>query len=164
MAIHYKSVKSSFLNFIPLFILFFITFNGNSVVELKSISINVNYILVYYWVLRKPEAMSYGYIFISGIITDVILGLPIGITPLALLFVATTAAYVRVVTVKISLVADWISFIPALLVGNFVYFVGLYFSNNLLDLLYMFQNSIFTFIFYPILWVPFTIISNLMKS
>ena len=164
MAIHYKSVKSSFLNFIPLFILFFITFNGNSVVELKSISINVNYILVYYWVLRKPEAMSYGYIFISGIVTDVILGLPIGITPLALLFVAGTAAYVRVVTVKISLVADWISFIPALLVGNFVYFVGLYFSNNLLDLLYMFQNSIFTFIFYPILWVPFTIISNLMKS
>ena len=124
----------------------------------------LHYILVYYWVLRKPEAMSYGYIFISGIITDVILGLPIGITPLALLFVAGTAAYVRVVTVKISLVADWISFIPALLVGNFVYFVGLYFSNNLLDLLYMFQNSIFTFIFYPILWVPFTIISNLMKS
>jgi len=164
MAIHYKSVKNSFLNFIPLFILFFITLNGNSVVELKSISINVNYILVYYWVLRKPEAMSYGYIFISGIVTDVILGLPIGITPLALLFVAATAAYVRVVTVKISLVADWISFIPALLVGNFVYFVGLYFSNNLLDLLYMFQNSIFTFIFYPILWVPFTIISNLMKS
>jgi len=164
MAIHYKSVKSSFLNFIPLFILFFITFNGNSVVELKSISINVNYILVYYWVLRKPDAMSYGYIFISGIITDVILGLPIGITSLALLFVAATAAYVRVVTVKISLVADWISFIPALLVGNFVYFVGLYFSNNLIDLLYMFQNSIFTFIFYPILWVPFTIISNLMKS
>ena len=164
MAIYYKSVKNSFLNFIPLFILFFITLNGNSVVELKSISINVNYILVYYWVLRKPEAMSYGYIFISGIVTDVILGLPIGITPLALLFVAGTAAYVRVVTVKISLVADWISFIPALLVGNFVYFVGLYFSNNLLDLLYMFQNSIFTFIFYPILWVPFTIISNLMKS
>ncbi len=164
MAIYYKSVKSSFLNFIPLFILFFITLNGNSVVELKSISINVNYILVYYWVLRKPEAMGFGYIFISGIITDVILGLPIGITPLALLFVAATAAYVRVVTVKISLVADWISFIPALLVGNFVYFVGLYFSNNLLDLLYMFQNSIFTFIFYPILWVPFTIISNLMKS
>mgnify|MGYP001301759876 CR=1 FL=1 len=164
MAIYYKSVKNSFLNFIPLFILFFITLNGNSVVELKSISINVNYILVYYWVLRKPEAMGFGYIFISGIITDVILGLPIGITPLALLFVAATAAYVRVVTVKISLVADWISFIPALLVGNFVYFVGLYFSNNLLDLLYMFQNSIFTFIFYPILWVPFTIISNLMKS
>jgi len=164
MAIYYKSARSSFLSLLPLFVLFFITFNGNSVVELGSISITVNYILVYYWVLRKPEAMSYGYIFISGIITDVILGLPIGITPLALLFVAATAAYVRVVTVKISLVTDWISFIPALLVGNFVYFVGLYFSNNSIDLLYMFQNSVFTFIFYPILWVPFTIISNLMKS
>ena len=108
----------------PLFVLFFITFNGNSVLELKYFSININYILVYYWVLRKPDTMSYGYIFISGIITDVILGLPIGITPLALLFVAATAAYVRVVTVKVSLLSDWISFIPALLVGNFVYFLG----------------------------------------
>ena len=70
----------------------------------------------------------------------------------------------RVVTVKVSLVADWVSFIPALLVGNFIYFIGLYFSNNSVDILYMFQNSIFTFIFYPILWMPFTIISNLMKS
>jgi cell shape-determining protein MreD len=164
MAIHYKSVKNSFIDLVPLFMLFFITFNGNSVLELKYISININYILIYYWVLRKPDAMSYGYIFISGVITDVILGLPIGITSLALLFVAATAAYVRVVTVKVSLVADWVSFIPALLVGNFIYFIGLYFSNNSVDILYMFQNSIFTFIFYPILWLPFTIISKLMKS
>ncbi len=164
MAIHYKSIKGSFINLVPLFVLFFITFNGNSVLELKYFSININYILVYYWVLRKPDTMSYGYIFISGIITDVILGLPIGITPLALLFVAATAAYVRVVTVKVSLLADWISFIPALLVGNFIYFVGLYFSSNAIDIVYMFQNSMFTFIFYPILWLPFTIISNLMKS
>ena len=147
MAIHYKSIKGSFINLVPLFVLFFITFNGNSVLELKYFSININYILVYYWVLRKPDTMSYGYIFISGIITDVILGLPIGITPL-----------------KVSLLADWISFIPALLVGNFIYFVGLYFSSNAIDIVYMFQNSMFTFIFYPILWLPFTIISNLMKS
>jgi cell shape-determining protein MreD len=164
MAIHYRSIKDSFINLVPLFVLFFITFNGNSVLELKYFSININYILVYYWVLRKPDTMSYGYIFVSGIITDVILGLPIGITPLALLFVAATAAYVRVVTVKVSLLADWISFVPALLVGNFIYFVGLYFSSNAVDILYMFQNSMFTFIFYPILWLPFTIISNLMKS
>ena len=68
------------------------------------------------------------------------------------------------VTVRITLVNDWISFIPALLVGNFIYFVGLYFSSNAIDIVYMFQNSMFTFIFYPILWLPFTIISNLMKS
>ena len=69
-----------------------------------------------------PQAMGYGFIFLSGIITDVVFGLPLGASPLGFLAVAAVAAYVRVVTVNISLINDWISFIPALLIANFVYF------------------------------------------
>ena len=47
--------------------------------------------------------LGYGFIFLSGIITDVMFGLPLGATALALLVVAGVAAYVRVVTVRISL-------------------------------------------------------------
>ena len=77
---------------------------------------------------------------------------------------AATAAYVRVVTVRISLMTDWISFIPAMLIANFIYFVALYFSEYSIDYLYLLTNSIFTFIFYPVLWGFFTVIFNLMKS
>ena len=159
-----KQIRLKFFELVGIFLLFFITLNGKSVIDFKILSINVHYILIYFWVLRQPQALGYGFIFLSGIITDVIFGLPIGVSALALLAVAAVAAYVRVVTVRISLVNDWISFIPALLLANFIYFMSLYFSNYSIDYLYLFKNSVFTFIFYPILWLLFTALLKLMKD
>ena len=164
MAFSFKEIKFKFLELIPLFLLFFISLNGNSVIDFKFFSINVHYILIYYWVLKRPQTLGYGFIFLSGIITDVVFGLPIGISALTLLVVASVAAYVRVKTVKVSLFYDWMSFIPALLIANFIYFVALYFSDYSIDYLYFIKNSIFTFIFYPMLWAVFSLITNFMKS
>lgn len=164
MAILFKKVKSSFLEFTPLLLLFFVSLNGYSIIDFKLFSINVHYILVYYWVLRQPGSLGYGFIFLSGIISDVIFGLPIGVTPLSLLVVASVAAYVRVVTVRISLINDWVSFLPALLLASLFYFIALYFSNFPIDYIHLIKNSFFTFIFYPILWSVFSLISNIMKN
>ena len=108
--------------------------------------------------------MGYGFIFLSGIISDIVLGFPLGINALSLLFVAGVAAYIRVVTVRMTLLNDWISFIPALLFANFIYFASLYISDYSVDYLYLLKNSIFTFIFYPILWSLFSLILNITKS
>ena len=160
----YKQSKLRFFALLPLLLLFFISLNGNSIVDLKYFSINVHYILVYYWVLRQPEALGYGFIFLSGIISDVVLGFPLGINALTLLIIAAVAAYVRVVTVRITLINDWITFIPALLIANFIYFFSLYFSNYSIDYFFLFKNSVFTLIFYPVLWGIFSLILNLAKS
>jgi len=163
MTFSFKEIKFKFLELIPLLLLFFISLNGNSVIDFKFFSINLHYILIYYWVLKRPQTLGYGFIFLSGIITDVIFGLPMGVSALTLLVVASVAAYVRVVTVRPSLFYDWISFIPALLIANFIYFIALYFSNYFVDYLHIFINSIFTFIFYPFLWVIFEILINFTK-
>jgi len=164
MAYIYKQIKYKFFELLPVLLLFFISLSGNSIVDLKFFSINVHYILVYYWVLRKPQILGNGYIFLSGIISDVIFGFPLGVNALSLLIIASVAAYIRVVTVRVTLVNDWISFIPALLFANFIYFFSLYFSNYSIDYLYLFKNSIFTFVFYPILWGIFSMMLNLSKS
>ena len=164
MAYVYKQIKFRFFELLPLLLLFFISFNGNSIINLKFFSINVHYILVYYWVLRQPQALGYGFIFLSGIISDVVFGLPLGVNALSLLIIAAVASYVRVVTVRITLVNDWISFIPALLIANFIYFLSLHFSNYSVDYVFLFKNSVFTFIFYPVLWVIFSLILNLTNS
>tara|TARA_B100000378_G_scaffold195899_1_gene159588 strand:+ start:19 stop:513 length:495 start_codon:yes stop_codon:yes gene_type:complete len=164
MVLTFKKAKFKFFGILPLVLLFFISLNGSSIINIKFFSVNIHYILVYYWVLRQPQSLGYGFIFLSGIISDVVLGFPIGINALSLLFVAGVAAYVRVVTVRITLVNDWISFIPALLFANFVYFTSLYFSNYSVEYIYLLKNSIFTFIFYPILWGLFSLILNLIKS
>ena len=163
MAYIYKQVKFKFFELLPILLLFFISLSGNSIIDLKFFSINIHYILVYYWVLRQPQSLGYGFIFLSGIISDVVFGFPLGVNALSLLIIAAVAAYVRVVTVRITLVNDWISFIPALLIANFIYFLSLHYSNYAVDYLYLFKNSIFTFIFYPVLWGAFSIFLNLTK-
>ncbi len=164
MAFIFKQIKFRFFELLPILFLFFISLNGNSLFDLKFFSINVHYILVYFWVLRRPEALGYGFIFISGLITDVVYGLPLGINALSLLTIAAVAAYVRVVTVRITLINDWISFIPAILIANFIYFLSLYFSDYSIDYFFLFKNSIFTFVFYPVLWGFFSLIINISKS
>ena len=159
----FKQAKFKFFGILPLLLLFFISLNGISVINIKFFSVNVHYILVYYWVLRQPRSLGYGFIFLSGIISDVVFGFPLGINALSLLIVAAVAAYVRVVTVRITLVSDWISFVPALLFANFIYFSSLYFSDLSVDYIYLLKNSIFTFIFYPILWGLFSLILSLTK-
>ena len=164
MGVTAKDFWGKFLNLLPLLILFFISLNGSSVVNIKFFSINIHYILVYFWVLRHPQSLGYGFIFLSGIINDVVFGLPLGINALSLLVIAGVAAYVRVVTVRITLVNDWIGFIPALLIANFVYFLSLYFSSYSIEYLLLFKNSVSTFIFYPILWLVFSFILNFSRS
>ena len=164
MAFIYKQIRYKFFELLPLLLLFFISLNGNSIIDLNFFSVNVHYILVYYWVLRRPQTLGYGFIFLSGIISDVVFGLPFGVNALSLLIVAATAAYVRVVTVRITLINDWISFIPALLIANIIYFLSLYFSNYSIDYLFLFKNSVFTFIFYPFLWGFFALLLNLIKT
>ena len=160
----YKQIKIRFFELFPVLILFFISLNGQSVIDLKFFSINVHYILVYFWVLRRPQNLGYGFIFLSGIISDVVFGFPIGVNALALLIIAAVAAYVRVVTVRITLVNDWISFIPALLLANLIYFFSLYLSNYSIDNIFLFKNSLFTFAFYPVLWALFSLILNFIKT
>ena len=64
MAIVYKQLRFRFFELLPLLILFFISLNGNSIIDLKYFSINIHYILVYYWVLRQPQSLGYGFIFL----------------------------------------------------------------------------------------------------
>ena len=164
MAFLYKQIKFRFFELLPIFLLFFISFNGNSVIDLRFFSINIHYILVYYWVLRQPNSMTYGFVFLSGIISDVVYGFPLGVNSLSLLAIAAVASYVRVVTVRITLLNDWISFIPALLIANFIYFLTLYFSDYSLSYLDLFKDSIFTVIFYPVLWGIFSLMLNFMRD
>jgi len=164
MAYIYKQIRFRFFELLPIILLFFISLNGNSIIDLKFFSINIHYILVYYWVLRQPETMGYGFVFLSGIISDVVFGLPLGVNALSLLVIAAVATYARVVTVRITLINDWISFIPALLVANFVYFLTLYYLNYSVDYLYLLTNSLFTFAFYPVLWGVFSFILNFNRS
>ena len=97
-----------------------------------------------------------GHVFFAGIINDVIMGLPMGTSPLTYLVVSFMGIYIRNVTVKMTLFTDWFTFILAIFFANLIYLILISnFSNVAITYLDLFYNSLFTFLFYPLFWVIF---------
>ena len=95
-----KHFMLKILQFFPLILLFLICIKDDSLFHFKFfdlLSFNFQYIIIYYWVLKNPQILGYGFIFLARIIADVILGLPIGISSLSFLTVALVATYIRIV-------------------------------------------------------------------
>ena len=126
---------------------------------------NFQFIIIYYWILRDPDILGYGFVFICGFINDVVLSLPLGTSALSYLFVSLVAAYVRTATVRNSLFTDWFTFVVAIILGNFIYFFLLNkFANADIKYTTFFYNSLFTFILYPFFWGLFEISKKITFS
>ena len=155
------SIINNLLRLGPLIILYISVLNEIDLNYLKIFSLNFPFILIFYWSLRKSESLGYGYIFVAGLINDVVTGLPIGISSFNYLLICGFAAYLRTITLSPNLVKDWFFFLFTILVVNSLSYsaLNIFFS---IDLNYnnLFINIFFTFIFYIIFANLFLIYQN----
>ena len=146
-----KNIINNLLRLAPLMILFIAVLNEINLNYIKVFSLNFPFILIFYWSLKKSESLGYGYIFIAGLINDVVTGFPIGISSFNYLLICGFAAYLRTITLRPSLIKDWFFFLFTILVVNSLSYsiLNLFFA---IDLNYnnLFINIFFTFIFYII--------------
>ncbi len=166
MAINVKIFKEGFLRFLPLLLLIYMCISEfhTQFYYWKIFSFNIQFIIIYYWILRDPSILGYGFVFLCGIINDVVLSLPLGTSALSYLFVSLVAAYVRNATVRSTLFTDWFTFAIAILIGNFItYFLLKKFTVMKVEYDSMFFNSLFTFILYPAFWGLFELYRRLIN-
>ena len=154
--------KSSFskilFSYFPTLILFLSVFNEHdfNYLKIEYFSFNFVYILIFYWTLRNPNQLGYISIFLAGIINDVIMGLPIGISSLCYLLICSVTAYIRNITLIYNFINDWISILFTLLLINSIQILILDFVFNYsLDYLSFLVNSGFTFLLYPLFYIIF---------
>ena len=154
--------KSSFskilFSYFPTLILFLSVFNEHDFNYLKIdyFSFNFVYILIFYWTLRSPKQLGYISIFLAGIINDVIIGLPIGISSLCYLLICSVTAYIRNITLIYNFMNDWIAILITLLLINSIQILILDFIfNHNPDYLSYLINSGFTFLMYPLFYLIF---------
>ena len=50
-------------------------------------TLNFQIILIYFWVIKRPDIMANGHIFLAGLINDVVMGFPLGISSLSYLII-----------------------------------------------------------------------------
>ena len=150
-SINRSQARENIYKFIPITLLFIsvlneIDFNN---LGLKYFSFNFSYILIFYYSLKKSESLGYIYIFIAGLINDVVIGTPIGLSSLMYLMLCGAAAYLRNITLRPSLIKDCIFFLITILIINSLLFIILNYIFSY-QLYYFDQiiNITYTFLFY----------------
>jgi len=121
-------------------------------------TLNFQIILIYFWVLKRPEIMANGHIFLAGLINDVVMGFPLGISSLSYLIIIFVGTYVRNKSVNTTIASDWFTFFMAMIFSNLLFFSLL---NNFSDLEFSYSkigyNMFFTLFMFPIFWFLFNI-------
>ena len=159
-----NTLLRSLLFYLPLFFLFLSVLNEIDLnyLKIEYFSFNFIYILIFYWTLKNPRYLNYGSIFLAGLVNDVVIGLPIGISSFCFLLICAVTAYLRNITITPNFINDWISLLFTILLINSIQVVSLDFIFSI-EVNYMryLINSGFTFIFYPIFLFLF---NNLEKK
>ena len=142
-----------FLENVPIILLIVSVLNefDFNYLNLKYFSFNFPFILIYYWSLKRSGSIGYGLIFLSGLLNDVVVGMPIGVSALSYLLICGFSAYLRNITLRPSLIKDWFFFGFAILVVNSVGYVTMSMFFDV-EIVYpnILVNILFTFLFYVI--------------
>ena len=164
MGLSNKNFIRQILSKVPLILLFISVLNDYdfNYLGMKYFSFNFSYILIFYYSLKKNESLGYIYIFIAGLFNDVVIGLPIGLSSLMFLILCGSAAYLRNITLRPSLVKDCIFFLITILIINSLLFIALNFIFNY-ELNYLDQiiNITYTFLLYFLFSNIFNIFENI---
>jgi len=157
------SLSSILFSYFPIGILFLSVFNDFdfNYLKIEYFSFNFVHILIFFWTLKNPNHLGYISIFLAGIINDVIIGIPIGVTSFCYLLICSVTAYIRNITLTPNFINDWLSFLFTILLINSI-------QVTILDLVFLIEvnhlkyliNTGFTFIFYPIFFILFNYINK----
>ena len=154
------------INLGPLILLYYL-----SISEIDShfenyfeiLSFNIQVIIVYFWVSKRPEVLGGGHIFFVGIINDVVTGFRLGLSSLSYLTVSLVATYVKNMTVNTRITTDWFTFFIAIFFSNLIFFILLSnFSEIAVSVTEISYNTFFTLIFFPFFWFLFTYYNSII--
>ena len=152
------SFLRSFISYLPLIFLLVSVFNDFdfNYLKIENFSFNFAYILIFYWTLRNPERLGYLAIFFAGIINDVVIAIPLGVSSLSYLLLCSVTAYMRDITLNPNFVKDWFSFLFIIILINSIQIIVLDLIFFLeIDYMRYLSNTGFTFLFYPLFFIIF---------
>jgi len=144
----------------PLILLYYLSIseidtNFEKIFEIFTFNLPI--IIIYFWILKRPSIMGTGHIFIAGLINDVVMGFPLGISSLSYLVVCFFSNYVRNKSVNTTIASDWFTFFIALIFANLLFFSLLNsFSDIAISYTKIGYNTFFTLFLFPIMWLIFS--------
>ena len=162
-----RKISSKLVNFGPIILLYYFSISEvDTHFEnyFEILSFNFQLIIIYFWVLKSSSLLGNGHIFFAGLINDVVLGFPLGLSSLTYLSVSLVATYIKNMTVHTTIASDWFTFLIALLVSNVIfYLLTSNFSEITINISEISYNTFFTFVFFPFFWLFFNYYSSFIN-
>ena len=146
-----KGIFFKFYSWLPVIILIVSVLNefDFNYLNLKYFSFNFPFILIFFFTLKEFKHFDYFFVFLSGLINDTVVGLPLGISSLSYILVCIFASYLRNITIRPHLIKDWFYFLFVIsLINSVNYSVLFLFFSYDLDIMFYIINNLFTFLFY----------------
>ena len=138
-------------SWLPIIILFISVLNEFDInyLNLNYFSFNFPFILIFYFTLKDLKHFDYFFVFIAGLISDTVVGLPLGISSLSYTLICIATSYFRNITIRPNPIKDWFYFLFVISFLNSINYsiLSLFFSYNLVLWSYVI-NTFFTFLFY----------------
>lgn len=163
MTVSIKNFFDKLLDYLPILLLYYFVLSETefSIENYEYFSFNFIQIIIFYWILKNPAILGYGLVFFSGIVNDIVIGLPIGISSIQFLILCGLASYLKNLTLRPTMIIDWFAFGISILIVNSIYFLILYlFFNFEIEYLKILSNAFLTFLFYPIFGMLFNLITK----
>ena len=113
---------------------------------------NMTYLLIYFFTFNNYKYFSFFSMFILGLITDSISGIPFGTSSLAYMTIYKIAVFQETIKLRTNFFAEWIALGVALFIAYTVILIILYLSKSSFEPLIHIYNFIGSFILYPFIW------------
>ena len=131
----------------------------------EILSFNIQLIIIYFWILKRADLLGNGHVFFAGLINDVVMGIPLGLSSLSYLIVSFVAIYVKNMTVNTRITTDWFTFFIAIFFSNLIFFILMTnFSEITLTVTEISYNTFFTLLFFPFFWFLFTLYNSMLTT
>ena len=136
---------------LPIIILFISVLNefDFNYLDIEYFSFNFPFILIFYFTLKDSLYFDYFLVFIAGLINDVVIGFPLGISSLSYVLICSFSSYLRSITIRPNLIKDWFYFLFVIsLINSINYSILFLIFSYELNLTYYLVNNFFTFLLY----------------
>ena len=144
---------------LPIIVLFISVLNefDFNYLDIEYFSFNFPFILIFYFTLKENLHFDYLLVFIAGLINDVVIGFPLGISSLSYVLICSFSSYLRNITIRPNIIKDWFYFLFVIsLINSINYSILFLVFSYELNLTYYLVNNFFTFLLY----IFFTFIFN----
>ena len=153
VSLNSRNPFKKFYSWLPIFLLIVSVLNEFDLnyLGLDYFSFNFPFILIFFFTLKDFKHFDYLLVFLTGLINDTVVGLPLGMSSLSYILICIATSYFRNITIRPYQVKDWFYFLFIISLINSINYsiLTLFFSYSLILMDYL-VNTFFTFLFYII--------------